>query len=139
MRGIGPLVNIASLETIIPDINVEVVDMVDEFENWRHLMASSKFGRRMRFVGGAVWSVIAKLRGLPKIQTFLWLLCHSKILTNVERARRHMTNNSSCPVCAYPVEDIHHILRLCPVAHVIWGHFVRCYRLDEFLNLELKE
>ncbi|KAK8579594.1 hypothetical protein V6N12_069909 [Hibiscus sabdariffa] len=77
--------------------------------------------------------------GLPKVMTFLWLLCHSRILTNVERARWHMTNNSSCPVCAFPVEDLHHVLCFCHVAHSIWGCFIRQDHLDEFMSLEIKE
>ncbi|KAK9029846.1 hypothetical protein V6N11_031291 [Hibiscus sabdariffa] len=74
-----------------------------------------------------VWEVVGQFRGLTKVRTFLWLLCHSKILTNTERFRRHMTSDSSCPVCACPVEDVHHVLCACPVASSIWR---RCIRRD---------
>ncbi|KAK8541666.1 hypothetical protein V6N12_014293 [Hibiscus sabdariffa] len=62
-----------------------------------------------------------------------------RILTNTERAHWHMTSNSSCPVCAFPVEDIHHVLRSCPVAYSIWRRCIHHDRLDEFMNLEIKD
>ncbi|KAK8565247.1 hypothetical protein V6N12_058817 [Hibiscus sabdariffa] len=61
------------------------------------------------------------------------------ILTNVERARRYMTSDSSCPICAFSVEDLHHVLCSCPVAFSIWRRCVRHDRLDEFMSLEIKD
>ncbi|KAL4336136.1 hypothetical protein GQ457_07G003110 [Hibiscus cannabinus] len=87
----------------------------------------------------AVWAVVNRFRGLPKIRTFLWLVCHSRILTNAERFRRHMTNDNSCPLCGSPVKDIDHMLQRCPVAISVWSQFVRSAYLVEFLDMELKQ
>ncbi|KAK9047572.1 hypothetical protein V6N11_053411 [Hibiscus sabdariffa] len=86
-----------------------------------------------------VWDAINRFRGLPKVQTFLWLVSHYWLLTNAERVRRHMTNDSSCALCGFPFEDIDHVLRHCPVATSIWSQFVRLACLDEFLAMERKQ
>ncbi|KAK9013943.1 hypothetical protein V6N11_005118 [Hibiscus sabdariffa] len=50
-----------------------------------------------------------------------------------------MTSDSSCPVCACPVEDLHHLLRACPVASSIWRRCIRPDRLDVFMRMEIKD
>ncbi|CAN1139910.1 Putative ribonuclease H protein At1g65750 [Linum perenne] len=62
------------------------------------------------------WNRVWKWGGPSRIQFFLWLLSHEKLLTNLERKRRHMTQDSSCPRCAHTEESIFHILRDCPFA-----------------------
>ncbi|KAK8497602.1 hypothetical protein V6N12_066956 [Hibiscus sabdariffa] len=34
-----------------------------------------------------IWRVVAEFTGLPRVQTFLWLVCHGKLPTNDERSR----------------------------------------------------
>ncbi|KAK8487080.1 hypothetical protein V6N11_033196 [Hibiscus sabdariffa] len=41
------------------------------------------------------WKVIIKLSGSQWVKSFLWLLTDGRILTNVERQRRHLTSNVS--------------------------------------------
>ncbi|CAN1257225.1 Putative ribonuclease H protein At1g65750, partial [Linum perenne] len=58
--------------------------------------------------------------GPSRIQFFLWLVSHEKLLTNLERKRRHMSQDSSCPRCGHSEESILHILRDCPFAVQVW-------------------
>ncbi|KAK8998388.1 hypothetical protein V6N11_083779 [Hibiscus sabdariffa] len=43
-----------------------------------------------------IWKTIAQFQGNQRLWTFLWLLAHGSILTNVERARRHLTSDDRC-------------------------------------------
>ncbi|KAK8483781.1 hypothetical protein V6N12_017978 [Hibiscus sabdariffa] len=52
-----------------------------------------------------VWSIIHKFQGLPRLKVFLWLVCHDKIMTNVERVRRHIAEDSGFSICGVAVED----------------------------------
>lgn len=42
-----------------------------------------------------VWENVLPL----SIKTFIWLVKHTRILTNYERARRHITDETSYPLC----------------------------------------
>ncbi|KAE8696810.1 hypothetical protein F3Y22_tig00110641pilonHSYRG00037 [Hibiscus syriacus] len=55
-----------------------------------------------------------------------------------ERKRRHLTIDSGCPLCANPVEDINHLLRVCPLTRVIWSATVKREGLLEFLQMDMK-
>lgn len=45
---------------------------------------------------------------------------HNRIMTNFERARRHLTSNAFCVFCAGEHEDNNHLFRNCPEANGIW-------------------
>ncbi|KAK8578762.1 hypothetical protein V6N12_069106 [Hibiscus sabdariffa] len=62
-----------------------------------------------------VWKVIAGFKGLPRVQTFLWLIFHDRVLTNVERGRRRLTQDCSCTICGVIEGDLDHILRRRPL------------------------
>ncbi|KAL4361589.1 hypothetical protein GQ457_04G005650 [Hibiscus cannabinus] len=49
-----------------------------------------------------------------------------------------MARDSSCLVCAFPVEDIHHVLRSCSVALAVGRSCIRSDRFEEFLQMEVK-
>ncbi|KAE8705981.1 hypothetical protein F3Y22_tig00110411pilonHSYRG00007 [Hibiscus syriacus] len=38
-----------------------------------------------------IWGIIAKHNNIPRVKTFLWLIGRNRVLTNSERARRHVT------------------------------------------------
>ncbi|CAN1180886.1 Putative ribonuclease H protein At1g65750 [Linum perenne] len=67
------------------------------------------------------WSMVWRWSGPGRVQYFLWLLSHGKILTNAERKVRHMTEDESCPRCRAAAETILHTLRDCPFASNIWN------------------
>ncbi|CAN1165414.1 Putative ribonuclease H protein At1g65750 [Linum perenne] len=66
------------------------------------------------------WDSIWKWRGPNRIRHFLWIAKHGRLLTNGERRRRHMANDSSCSLCNHPEENLTHVLRDCPFANDVW-------------------
>ncbi|CAN1181801.1 Putative ribonuclease H protein At1g65750, partial [Linum perenne] len=67
------------------------------------------------------WDRVWRWRGPSRIQHFLWLVLHNKLLTNAESSRRHLTNNSSCPRCYNLEESVSHVLRDCLFAVNVWS------------------
>ncbi|CAL8152452.1 unnamed protein product [Prunus armeniaca] len=57
----------------------------------------------------------------PKTKTFLWIFCHKKLLTNVQRQRRGLTQIPNCPRCATSMETIEHMFKDCPIFIVAWN------------------
>ncbi|CAN1824417.1 Putative ribonuclease H protein At1g65750 [Linum perenne] len=68
------------------------------------------------------WKCIWRWRGPSRVQHFLWLAMHNKILTNYERKRQHLTEISSCPRCNLYEELVSHILRECHYFAAVWNH-----------------
>lgn len=66
------------------------------------------------------WKLIWDLKIPPKIQVFLWLLCHNRVLTNASRLSRGLTTNDACPRCNQAREDVLHLLRDCPQSKIFW-------------------
>ncbi|XP_024171911.1 uncharacterized protein LOC112177904 [Rosa chinensis] len=69
------------------------------------------------------WKFIWSLPIPPKLKTFLWVLCHGKLPTNVQRARRHLTHDDSCPICHIASESLSHLFKDCPAVYCIWNSF----------------
>ncbi|BBN67942.1 hypothetical protein Prudu_231S000200 [Prunus dulcis] len=57
----------------------------------------------------------------PKAKTFLWIVCHRKLLTNVQRQKRGLTQVPTCPRCDYPMETVAHLFKDCPLSLAIWN------------------
>jgi len=66
------------------------------------------------------WDWVWKLRVPHRIQVFLWLLLHRKILTNVERFRQHLSSDPQCGICLGEEENLDHLLRRCLNAQEVW-------------------
>ncbi|CAN1771034.1 Putative ribonuclease H protein At1g65750 [Linum perenne] len=66
------------------------------------------------------WKTIWSWPGPNKIRHFMWLVAHNRLMTNEERARRHLTSSSECGSCAGVVESIDHVLRGCFIAREVW-------------------
>ncbi|KAK9015627.1 hypothetical protein V6N11_006726 [Hibiscus sabdariffa] len=60
------------------------------------------------------WSRIWKLQVQQRVRVFLWLVLHQRIMTNVERKRRHLAISDVCASCQSEAETIIHVLRDCP-------------------------
>ncbi|KAE8700193.1 hypothetical protein F3Y22_tig00110560pilonHSYRG00091 [Hibiscus syriacus] len=74
---------------------------------------------------GSIWSLLASYKGLPRVKSLLWLICKNKLLSNEERARRHMANHSACSICGATVESVSHIFRDCVIARAVWGNLIK--------------
>ncbi|KAK8517599.1 hypothetical protein V6N12_016444 [Hibiscus sabdariffa] len=57
-------------------------------------------------------------------------------MTNAECMMHHFTNDSGCPLCVAPVEDLNHLLRS---ALMVWAVVVKRDRLHHFLNMDCHE
>nr|GMC95912.1 uncharacterized protein LOC109158392 [Ipomoea batatas] len=57
------------------------------------------------------WEIIWKLKVPNRICTFLWLVKHGKLMTNMERCRRGFTTRDNCETCQERHEDGNHIFR----------------------------
>ncbi|CAN1750361.1 Putative ribonuclease H protein At1g65750 [Linum perenne] len=68
------------------------------------------------------WKCLWRWRGPSRVQLFLWLAMHNKLLTNSERKRRHLTEISNCPRCNLYEESASHILRECHYSVAVWTH-----------------
>ncbi|CAN1775820.1 Putative ribonuclease H protein At1g65750 [Linum perenne] len=63
---------------------------------------------------------IWKWGGPSRVKFFLWLAVHERLLTNSERARRHLSGSASCAFCGDQAETVSHVLRDCPAADGVW-------------------
>ncbi|KAK9011259.1 hypothetical protein V6N11_044113 [Hibiscus sabdariffa] len=70
---------------------------------------------------------------------FLWLVCHERVLTNVEKRRRRLTQVSSCAICGDGREGLDHFLRFCPPTLWRWNQLIRSDASNEFNTLPIKE
>ena len=68
----------------------------------------------------ADWRWIWRIRVPYRTQMFLWLLLHNKLLTNVERFRRHMVDSPRSAICSADEEDLDHLFRYCTNAIMTW-------------------
>ena len=80
-----------------------------------------------------VWLLVAPER----VRVFLWLVTHQVIMTNMERKRRHLSDNGVCQLCKNGDETILHALRDCPTAAGLWAKIVIPSRQHRFFSLPL--
>ncbi|KAK3231085.1 hypothetical protein Dsin_002966 [Dipteronia sinensis] len=66
------------------------------------------------------WKFIWKLKLPPRVLYFIWILLHGKLLTNVNRAIRGFTLDSTRVRCKEGCEDLEHVFRGCNVSRGIW-------------------
>ncbi|CAN1853279.1 Putative ribonuclease H protein At1g65750 [Linum perenne] len=50
----------------------------------------------------------------------MWLVVHSRLLTNLMRHRRHLAKSGTCPRYLRADETVLHVLRDCPFAVTTW-------------------
>lgn len=65
------------------------------------------------------WQMVWRWPALQRVRSFLWLVIHGRILTGVERVKRHLSETPSCHRCGGD-ETILHALRDCPVVRGVW-------------------
>lgn len=59
-------------------------------------------------VNNSEFKFIWKWKGIERVRTFMWKLTHEALLTNVERVRRTMATDSTCPMCGFDIETLFH-------------------------------
>ncbi|BFG33690.1 hypothetical protein CerSpe_199640 [Prunus speciosa] len=84
------------------------------------------------------WQSVWKLKIPPKLKIFAWLLYQGKVLSNDQRAKRHLTLDPSCLICGWLSESILHILRDCSRTKEIWKVVLPSSQGTQFFQTELK-
>ncbi|CAL8153084.1 unnamed protein product [Prunus armeniaca] len=85
-------------------------------------------------VGDVAWPTA---NGMLSVKTPYTLLFHgSKILSNEQRARRHLVDDPACNYYNWPVESILHIFRDCEKATNVWHAMLGPVAHPHFLHME---
>uniref|UniRef100_A0A803MXT4 Reverse transcriptase zinc-binding domain-containing protein n=1 Tax=Chenopodium quinoa TaxID=63459 RepID=A0A803MXT4_CHEQI len=66
------------------------------------------------------WELVWNLRVLQRVKVLLWLILHDRLMHNVNRFKRDLTNDPKCKVCPEHDETMAHVLRDCRAAREIW-------------------
>lgn len=76
-----------------------------------------------------LWNKIWDPKIWLKVSTFLWLLCHDKILTWDNLRKRSFHGPSICPNYKQEEETTQHLMNFCPLVHKLWEKVsVRCQK-----------
>ncbi|KAL6272827.1 hypothetical protein ACE6H2_023519 [Prunus campanulata] len=70
------------------------------------------------------WDFLWKLYLPPKLKTFLWLIGHGKILTNVQKEKRRLIANHNCQRYTSSHKTMEHICRGCRHALKVWSYII---------------
>jgi hypothetical protein len=88
---------------------------------WRHQFGPTT-GQAVHGSSSAnpIWRSIWKLKIPSKIKIFIWRVLHGILPLKSTLVNRHIGTSGECPICQLGLEDIQHLLFLCPVASDIW-------------------
>lgn len=75
----------------------------------------------------------------PRIKYFLWIVWKICLLTNSERVRQGMTEDSGCALCGAVTEFVSHVLRDCKFAKNVWLQLVSPDDVHMFFDYHMKE
>lgn len=67
------------------------------------------------------WGLVWKAPVQQRIRVFMWLILHDRVLCNLNRARRHLTEDPKCKRCNNNQDESLHLLRDCPTSRNIWA------------------
>ncbi|KAE8653749.1 hypothetical protein F3Y22_tig00117056pilonHSYRG00114 [Hibiscus syriacus] len=83
-----------------------------------------------------------KLWHLPipeRIKHFLWISYRDRLLTNVNRCARNLTDDPLCQICRSANETLLHVLRDCKQTASLWQLIIRQQQLQDFFTLGTNE
>ncbi|KAL4383201.1 hypothetical protein GQ457_15G013690 [Hibiscus cannabinus] len=143
------------LEAVLPREKLELIAAVQpprsdagldrpgwRWEDKRNFWVSSAYGylfQGLDFGNGDTWKRIWKLAVPQRVRVFIWLTFHNRLLTNVERVRRHVASSGSCEICNNGQEDMDHVLRFFTVAKGVWTRLLPPARWASFFGLPFPE
>lgn len=73
---------------------------------------------------GDKWKSVWKIPGPQRVCVFIWLILKQRLLRNVERVKRGLSDFLSCSICGFHSEDTLHILRDYTAAKDVWSQFL---------------
>lgn len=83
-----------------------------------------------------LWDIIWKSVAPQRVRMFLWLVVHDRVMTNVNRMHRNLTD-PSCRKCGMGEETTIHLLWDCEAAKRIWEQLVPAKHHTTFFTLQL--
>ncbi|KAK2640627.1 hypothetical protein Ddye_028422 [Dipteronia dyeriana] len=84
------------------------------------------------------WKFIWALKIPPRIQHFLWILLHGRILTNLQGSIRGMTVDTACPRCHVGIESVDHLFQSCKVSVAVWENVCKGLTSSGSFNVDLE-
>lgn len=84
-----------------------------------------------------IFRKVWKWPGPSRIKTTLWKICHTKLMTNVERKTRGMTADELCPRCCKHLETIMHMARDCEEVREFWSSLINPSSWSKFFSVGL--
>ncbi|KAK9017640.1 hypothetical protein V6N11_080116 [Hibiscus sabdariffa] len=106
----------------------------------RSFTVRTAYRLHMGFVDDSVdpyWKVIVQFPGSQRVKSFLWLLAHGRILTNVER--HHLTSDVRCGIYGRDTKSLDHLFRFYLMASLVWRCVVWRDRWVEFCTMPFKD
>ncbi|KAI7995329.1 putative ribonuclease H protein [Camellia lanceoleosa] len=81
------------------------------------------------------WQQIWRTKGPNRWKHFTWLARRDRLLTNAMKHQRHLSVDSSCPICLHHAETSLHALRDCPRAKQVWSELIPPSQWLHFFSL----
>lgn len=72
---------------------------------------------------GLDWIWLWKVKGPEKIKNMLWLACRERLLTQVLRKKRGLSDYELCMLCLDDAKTKLHVFRDCQWAKKVWQEF----------------
>ncbi|WJX61000.1 hypothetical protein P8452_46145 [Trifolium repens] len=85
------------------------------------------------------WKSLWNWKGPHRIQTFMWIAAHERLLTNYRRSRWGNGIAPTCPACGNGDETIIHVLRDCSYATQVWIKLLASIHITNFFSLTCRE
>ncbi|GAU42748.1 hypothetical protein TSUD_77850 [Trifolium subterraneum] len=85
------------------------------------------------------WKALWSWKGPHRIQTFMWMAAHERLLTNYRRSKWGVGVSPLCSACDKDNETTIHVLRDCPLATQIWIRLVPSNQISNFFSLHCRE
>lgn len=86
----------------------------------------------------SLWEKVWHKSNWPKVSTFLWLLCHNRILTWDNLRKRSFSGPSICHMCRQEEETALHLMQNCPVGKKLWENIAFRYQIERRVQNDLK-
>jgi hypothetical protein len=78
-------------------------------------------GETSRPVEGIMWKECWNMKVPNVVKLFLWKALHNLLPTRVNLAKKGVTTDKLCPICAMEEETVMHVLWSCPASADVWG------------------
>ena len=90
--------------------------------------------QQIQHMARPLWKKIWALKHWPKVEYFLWLLSHRRILTWENLQKQGMIGPSYCAFCHADSETAEHLLNTCPSVQPIWRNLELLFRQTDKNN-----